>query len=314
MSGIYTQLIDLLSGGPGGRASAEAEARQIIAAILPRQKTIGQADPAQTTRMLEMAKARLSGMTLQYLTGKAYFYHHEYQVGPGVLVPRPETEILVECAEKKLKHLWSLEPPVLRVGMEIGLGSGMISIELVCQFPLLIMYGSELSSDAIKWAEINRQTILAAPQDSNRLVVLQAENPGHVFEPFETQAALRLPAVDFLISNPPYLSRQDEISEDVLAHEPSCALFAQNENPSFFYEVIARDADRYLKPRGQIFVEIAHERQENVQKCFEHHGWNVKTFLDLTGRARVLTAFKTEPVMSKQSDYGSTEARRRQPA
>lgn len=108
--------------------------------------------------MIQNSTARAHGKLLQHLTGVQVFLDHEYEVGPEVLVPRPETEVLVRAAMDQLK-----EP---QFGLELGIGSGVISIELLSHFESLTILASELSAEARDLALRNRNRILASPSSS----------------------------------------------------------------------------------------------------------------------------------------------------
>ncbi len=227
-------------------------------------------------QLIIYAAARAEGRLLQHLIGTQRFLEHEYEVGPDVLVPRPETELLAALAMEKLR-----EP---KVGLEIGLGSGVLSIELLARFPALEMIATELSRPAIDRARTNAQRLLG--RTASRLRVLEAGSPLEVCEPFLRAGAH---GAQFLISNPPYLASHAETDAEVLAHEPHEALFAPKEDSLHFYRKIAIDAPKLLAPGAQVFLELPHERAGEIRTLFED--WNDPVLLrDLTGRERMLTA------------------------
>jgi release factor glutamine methyltransferase len=235
-------------------------------------------------KLLVLAGSRAEGKPLQHLTGVQVFLDHEYEVGPDVLVPRPETEVLVQYA---LSGLRSLKRP-LALGLEIGLGSGAISVELLAAFPSLRMLGSELTDLAASRAERNASRILGKSAGP-RFKVVRALSPLEVWEPFE-RVLTGEERADFVISNPPYLSTSDPIEAEVLRHEPATALFAPESDLIHFYRVVALRAERFLKPGGFAFMELAPERAQEIQFVFAAAGWNVQIFPDLAERERVLVA------------------------
>jgi release factor glutamine methyltransferase len=167
----------------------------------------------QHNQAVVMAERRATGYPLQYLTGEQGFLNHVYKVNPSVLVPRPETEILVTSVIELLK----IRAAAPLKGIEVGIGSGIISIELLDSFKNLRMIASEASEDAFKIANRNANEILGA--ESARLKILHVENPSQVLEPFASE----LPS--FLVSNPPYLIHsKGEALESVDLHEPHMAL------------------------------------------------------------------------------------------
>jgi release factor glutamine methyltransferase len=245
------------------------------------------------------AKSRKEGIPLQHIFGVQTFLHHEYRVSPDVLIPRPETELLVveviEYFRKRNKQ------PLL--GLEVGLGSGVISIELLSEFSDLRMLASEVSPDAIEVAKENAEAILGKKiwgkeRFEARLEILGVDEAHHVLEPFWLPGLVDDAAkkADFLVSNPPYLVPSDEIGHDVLHHEPHLALFSPAEDPIYFYRKIAEKAHECLSPSGVVFLEIATERSGKLQEAFEETGgWSVEIRPDLTGRDRILVAERVMP-------------------
>jgi release factor glutamine methyltransferase len=199
-------------------------------------------------------------------------------VGEGVLIPRPETEVLVT---EVIKALRSLAP---KKGMEIGLGSGAISIELLNAFPDLVMYGSEVSPQAAQFAKRNADRILDS--ESHRLKLLSVQDPTDVFGEF-TKSDEKF---DFLVSNPPYLKSVDEIQDQVIEHEPHLALFPVSGDSLYFYRQIALKSRPFLVDKGLVFVEIPSDRAETIVDLFKTEDWLVSLIADLTGRNRVLVA------------------------
>lgn len=240
--------------------------------------------PEAGKRTLILAGSRAEGKLLQHLTGFQTFLEHDYEVGPDVLIPRPETEVLLTSVVIEL--LSQPSPP--QIGLEIGIGSGVLSIELLCQFPQLKMFASELSQPAMERAKKNALRILGqGAQGEGRLTISKVSDPLEVWDPFESE--LRQPA-DFVITNPPYLTQQDEIQSQVLAYEPAQALFAPAQDPLYFYRVIAQRAQIYLKPRGFVFAELPHERSLDILGLFVSLGWDARSLPDLNRRDRVLIA------------------------
>ncbi|MBC7690349.1 MAG: peptide chain release factor N(5)-glutamine methyltransferase [Methylotenera sp.] len=290
----------------------ESEAEQIVMAAY--RKTEGVAlsrvefhvrmkdrlPEAAAKQVILWANLRSEGKLLQHLIGYQQFLDHDYDVSPAVLIPRPETEVLVTEAISRLK---SLSP---RLGLEVGLGSGIISIELLLALPSLQMKASELTSEAIECAKRNSTKLLGP--DATRLQILQASAPGQVLDVFK--ATLTTP-VDFIISNPPYLRRgiagdalsagveAPEVDDDVLVHEPASALFAPADDVLYFYREIAHHSPALLKAGGLVFLEIPHERASEIAELFAYsplagHSknpqWTVTTLKDLNQRDRILVA------------------------
>jgi release factor glutamine methyltransferase len=208
---------------------------------------------------------------------------HIYQVGPEVLVPRPETELLCVTAIQALKK----NSCPLQLGLEIGVGSGILSIELLDRFPHLSMVASELNACAMERAHSNAIRILGPDiARSGRFSLVQAKTSHEVLEPL--QRILFNRKADFLISNPPYLMEGDFIEAGVLNYEPRAALFAPPEDSLFFYRRIEEHADRVLKQNGMLFLEISNERAHSIERLFDAKKWEITVYPDLNGLERIL--------------------------
>lgn len=276
------------------KGSIETEAEQLVIAAyrqaggqrMTRMELFGRVrdryPEAAGKILLELAGTRAEGKPLQHLTGYQAFLDHEYEVGPDVLVPRPETELLVTLAVQALKRESS--PPTQ--GIEIGLGSGVISIELLSEFRGLKMRSTELTVPAAARARVNAQKILGA--QAAQLQIIPVLDPLDVWGVFSSRSGEEL--ADFVISNPPYLAASDPIEDEVRNHEPLTALFAPPSDALHFYRQIALCAGKYLKPGGYAFLELAPERASECLKLFFDSGWEAQVLPDLTGRDRVLIA------------------------
>ena len=226
-----------------------------------------------------------TGRPVQYLTGWQVFLDHRYHVGEGVLIPRPESEGLVMLVDDWLKSRLKSQAQMIRSaslrGLEFGVGSGALSIELLSRWPELEVLGSEISERARAFAVRNSERILGSGSHSRLRLVESLE--GNVLE-----------RADFLISNPPYLDpvrAEEETTEEVRKFEPALALFGPQADPSFFYRYLARTSKSLLRHEGgALFVELPHERAEEIRGIFVEAGWKqVSLHADLTGRARYLS-------------------------
>ncbi len=296
MQALKARIIELLSSSPHAK-SPDAEAEQILFHVLrvsnqslrkPSDLSTHGPTPnaSQTLEALHIAENRSKGVPLQHLLGYQFFYSHEYQVNASTLIPRPETEILVDEA---IHYLISRKlAPNFRFA-ELGLGSGIISCEILYHFPRCSGLASELNSDAIKLAKRNLEQHLGSDCES-RFQILPAPSPSTGFEVFCPHGPF-----DLLISNPPYLSLQDEIEKEVHIHEPQHALFPLGEcgplDPMFFYQNLIDHFETLLKPSGAVFFEVPHERAESIEHLFLSNGlYQTRLIPDLTGRPRVLFA------------------------
>lgn len=182
----------------------------------------------------------------QYLLGKADFYGQTFKVAPGVLIPRLETEELVEWI---LNEYSNQKMSVL----DLGTGSGAIGISLKANRPDWEVTLSDISADALKIARENAELL---KQD---VKIVKSD----LFEQISNK-------YDLIVSNPPYISFDEKklMDKSVLEHEPQQALFAQDDG-LWFYREIARQAGDYLKPQGSIFLEIGFHQGQKVKRIFK---------------------------------------------
>ena len=298
LQGVRKVLESSASTSTRESASAEAErlvqgaAERVLGQVLPRHVLhLGSGelvDVQVTGRALRWARERAEGTPLQYLLGYQEFLDHRYTVRPGVLIPRPETEVLVRAVQEELRRgggTGSLA--TVRHGLEIGVGSGAISIELLATVPGLSMLATELSPVARECAAENARAILGE-EGAARLEVLSVQEGREVFEPLEGRAG-REP-VDLLVSNPPYLVQgaSTEVTSEVARHEPAEALYAPEGDPLFFYRKIAEGAPQHVKRGGFVALEVPHERAAEIRELFELHRGVVELLNDLSSRPRVL--------------------------
>lgn len=216
---------------------------------------------------LDLARRRAAGEPLQYLTGIAGFRHLELAIGPGALVPRPETE---QVAQRALDLL-----PVGGTLVDIGTGAGPIALSVAQERPDATIYATDISPDALAWAEKNRARL------GLNVELLQ----GDLFEPLPSD--LR-GTVDVVISNPPYigLDEKDVLPLDVIAHEPHVALFA--DDGLTIIKRLAAEAPAWLKPGGWLVLEISPRHPVEVGSLLTEAGFRgVFVDQDLAGRARI---------------------------
>ncbi len=281
----------------GVGAVVDTEAEQLVIASyrmmtgiqLPRVEFFSKIEdsfPKTSAELLfSLSTLRAEGKPLQHLTGFQVFLDHEYEVGSDVLIPRPETEVVLTSAIATLSE-GRCSP---RLGIEVGIGSGVLSIELLSKFPDLTMAASELTEGARIRALNNAERILGSGlKGCTRLQVIRAGHALDVLSPFET--IISHPMADFLISNPPYLVSTDEVEAQVLSFEPHEALFAPVSDPLYFYRSIAEQAHLFIKRDGFVFLEMPHERASEIIKLFSKPKWDAKILPDLNGRDRVLVA------------------------
>jgi release factor glutamine methyltransferase len=210
---------------------------------------------------------------VQYILGRADFFGREFAVNASVLIPRPETELLVE---EVLKHATNNSGKIL----DIGTGSGCIAITLSCELPIADVYAFDISEDALQTARSNAAR-LNARVTFQKIDILNDET--------------MLSDFDFIVSNPPYVavSESDAMNANVLNYEPHLALFVPNNDPLIFYRTIAEKGVRALKPGGRIIVEINERFGKEVSETFARGGFtNIRIIKDLQNKDRIVSAAK----------------------
>lgn len=232
--------------------------------------------PEQLTQIQQYTRELLDHKPVQYVLHEAWFCGLPFYVDENVLIPRPETEELVEwVAEAGSKKE---DAGNLRI-LDIGTGSGCIPISLKKKFPQAEVYACDVSEQALAVAAKN-----AAAQQT-QVQFLQADF-------LNSKAWPTLPAVDIIVSNPPYIPHHNQSSmlQNVLAWEPHLALFVPNEDALVFYDAIARFAQEKLRPGGSIFVEIHEDLGTQTKALFESKGFVAEVKKDFQGKDRMVKA------------------------
>ena len=218
----------------------------------------------------ELVKRRCNHEPVQYLTGTAGFRKLNLVVGPGVLVPRPETEGLVE---EVLKHIANLSGPVSVI--DLGAGSGAMAISIATEAPNTHVIAVEKSSDAIEWLKQN----VAFYDESIRIV------QGDVAEVLEGVKC------DVVVANPPYVPDSQPLPKDVANFEPAIALFGGVDGlelPRRFIDAAAR----LLKTGGLLAIEHTETQGDSIAKLLSTDFTQISLHLDLTGRPRWTSAIR----------------------
>jgi release factor glutamine methyltransferase len=216
-------------------------------------------------------KRRINREPQQYITGRTEFWRLEFEVTPNVLIPRPETEILVEAA---IEFLQSLDNPRF---CEIGIGSGCISVSILHSVQNAKAIATDVSKAALQIAARN-----AAKHDiDERLDLREADLFDGINEQF-----------DMIVSNPPYIS-DDEINHlqpEVRDYEPRTALDGGDDGLDIVRRVVA-DSRQFLRSGGVLLIEIGHDQAERVAKIFDKGVWQDVEFLrDLQNIDRIVRA------------------------
>ncbi|ACN99316.1 protein-(glutamine-N5) methyltransferase, release factor-specific [Sulfurihydrogenibium azorense Az-Fu1] len=226
---------------------------------------------------INVALQRSKKVPLGYLIKKKEFFGLEFYIEEGVLIPRPETEVLVE---KVLHQLENLKNPL---GLEVGVGSGCISVSLLYNKKDLKMYALDISEKALKITKINAEKYDLL----DRLTLIK-------FDVMKDDVKdLNLDRLDFVVSNPPYISEDEyESLPEEVKKEPKEALISGKVGTEF-YEKIVEKFKNYLKEYGFFAFEIGINQAEKVKSILERNGFkNIKIYKDLAGIDRVLIASK----------------------
>ena len=222
---------------------------------------------------------------VQYLLNEQEFYGRKFYVDKGVLIPRQDTEVLVEkmieilknniLKNKNLEKNLKIHPKIL----DIGVGSGIIGITAALEIKDSYVLGVDISEKALETAEKNKE-LLKVPN----IKFLKS----NLFENIEFNQ------FDMIVSNPPYISLNEIgiMSDDTLLHEPSEALFAENDGLYFYYEICQKASD-YLADFGYLLFEIGYKQGKNVAEIMTSSGFkNVEVIKDLAGLDRVVVGQK----------------------
>jgi release factor glutamine methyltransferase len=205
---------------------------------------------------------------IQYILGEADFFGRSFRVTPDVLIPRPETELLVH---EIIRHSKSIDQPAI---LDIGTGSGCIAISLALEIPAVV-HAVDVSLHALKVAQENANRLNAAVSFSQQDILN---------EPITKK-------FDLIGSNPPYISQQEKqnMKPNVLNYEPLTALFAPGEDALLFYKVIAQRVHQALKPGGSLWFEINEHYAKEICEILKTNGYEgVAVLKDWNGKERVV--------------------------
>ena len=240
-------------------------------------------DEARFQAYVEMITRRAAGEPLQYITGHQEFYGIDFLVTPDVLIPRPETELLVECVINLARDSSSQSDQDGPLIVDIGTGSGCIAVALASHINNARVIATDISSAALAVASNNaaRQAVTTQIEflEGDLLAPLAGRN-------LES-------AIDFLASNPPYVpARDSHLLQRELDWEPREALFGGPEGIDFYRRLLA-DATRYVKPGGYLVCEIGYTQLDAIREMIDTTVWgDVIIKDDLQGIPRTLAIKK----------------------
>ena len=220
-----------------------------------------------------LVSRRANHEPLQYLTGVAYFRHLEIEVGPGVLVPRPESELLVDAVLTHISNLADREGEISVV--DLGSGSGALALAIATEAPKSRVVAVEKSPEAIVWLKKN----VAAISENVRIVEADVSD------------ALIGVKCDIVIANPPYVPDSQELPRDVVDHEPKIALFGGATGLEIPAQFIAA-ASRLLKSGGVLAIEHTEEQGAAIAELLANDFVEIALHNDLTNRPRWTSAVR----------------------
>jgi len=293
-------------------------AELLLLYVLGRNRTWLYAHPeeilsdADAYRFLDLIARRAAGEPTQHLTGKQEFWGLEFEVTPDVLIPRPETEHVIEVALDRLavRELRANRPPKsdgagLQIA-DIGTGSGCIAITLAKELPQANFVATDISpaalavakrnatrhavADRIEFSEANLLSPVGAQHAAPHPGKIQNSAPPASRESRLTSHASRL--FDLIASNPPYIGRREanSLAREVRDHEPHAALFGGEEGYELYADLITQSA-QHLKPSGILVLELGHNSLEAVQPLLDTSAWtNIGVTNDLAAIPRILAA------------------------
>jgi release factor glutamine methyltransferase len=233
-------------------------------------------DP-QPERLGDITRRLSSQEPVQYILGEAHFFGRRYNVNPSVLIPRPETEELVQ----QVIGFSKISSPGRSKVLDIGTGSGCIPITIALEIVGAEVYATDISDGALQTAKGNAASLNA-----------------NVFLIKHDILTQKLPIYNFdvVVSNPPYISNEEKklMKGNVLQYEPHTALFVEGDDPLLFYKSISQRAKEILRRSGMLCVEINEHFGKEVVAIFSQAGFtNAEIIKDLHGKDRIVKGILT---------------------
>ena len=221
----------------------------------------------------------LTHKPVQYVLGEAWFYKMKFRVNEHVLIPRPETEELVEWVVEEIRNKKVSDSSFTIV--DIGTGSGCIAVALKKELLRAELFAIDISTDALLVAKQNAQ-------DQNvNINFLQLDFLNE--KDWKT-----LPSFNIIVSNPPYIpeNEKNKLGKNVVDYEPHIALFVTENDPFIFYKKMASFAEKHLKEKGKTFVEVHEDYSNEVQQIFAKKNFTTEIKKDIYGRDRMVKAYR----------------------
>jgi release factor glutamine methyltransferase len=256
-----------------GVSSPRLNAEVLFSHVLSVEKTFlythddRELDDTEIQRLEDAEYERISGVPIQYIVGRQEFFGRYFSVNPSVLIPRPETELLVE-------KVIDLRPAEGARIIDVGTGSGCIGITISVELPRTRVTLTDVSFEALQTACINAVR-LGATVDIACMDLLEAVSG----------------SFDLIVCNPPYVSRAEtsRLQREVREHEPHVALFAADDGLAAYRQLIP-SAQRLLRSGGHLLMEIGFGLEERVLNLFDDEWKRLPTVTDLQGIPRIICA------------------------
>jgi len=250
------------------------DAELLLCHCLHKSRTFLRAWPEKLLDNIELSlyqkliSQRQQGIPVAYLTGSREFWSRDFKVSKEVLIPRPDTELLIELSLKLMPDKQSIKL------IDLGTGSGIIAITLAAENPLALITATDISSNALKIARHN-----AERYHLNNICFKQSIWFSDIDDNF-----------DLVISNPPYIAANDpHLQQDGIQHEPQGALISPEQGLQDI-RIIANQARWHLNPKGHLLIEHGYNQQADVQAIFKSFNYQqIFTHTDLSGNPRVTT-------------------------
>ena len=264
-----------------GVPEARREAGSLLSFILGKDRTFlishaeDETDENSFVRFREFVERRAAGEPLQYIIGVQDFYGREFQVTPDVLIPRPETELLVEAA---LQEAGDTAPFIC----DVGTGSGCIAVTLLCELVNARAVAIDKSPAALEVAKLNAQKHSVA----ERAIFVVSD----CFNSLDSQDY----EFDLIVSNPPYVAEAalEGLQREVRDHEPLVALSPGGDGLSVIRRLID-EGPAFIKPNGHLLMEIGFDQGETVERLVKDSDWSLREIRpDLQGIPRIVVLQK----------------------
>ena len=264
-----------------GVPEARREARSLLSFILGKDRTFlishaeDETDENSFVRLREFVERRAAGEPLQYITGVQDFYGREFRVTPDVLIPRPETELLIEAA---LQIVGDTAPFIC----DVGTGSGCIAVTLLCELSNARAVAIDKSQPALEIAKINAQQHSVG----ERAIFVVSD----CFNSLDSRDY----QFDLIVSNPPYVAERalEGLQREVRDHEPRIALSPGGDGLSVIRRLID-EGPAFIKPKGHLLMEIGFDQGEAVERLVRNSAWSLRELRpDLQGIPRIVVLQK----------------------